>query len=212
MKILAIDTTVKHFSFSYQSSDNEIYQYIDQNDWQHAELLLEMLRVKIPDLRTLTHLALSRGPGSFTGQRIGLAIAKAFKIALPEIQIITPTHFQIMAHMSLSKFAFQSAMVVIDAKRGELVAQKVDSELNELGNMINFPRDELKNLDIRNCGIIITDSNWFTGNLSGSHFIEAVTAHDVLKAAIKLLELNNISSSLDPIYFRPSDARPMSSS
>jgi len=209
MNILAIDSTDKHFSFSYQLQPDQIYQYISKDDWQHAESILDKINSEIKDFSTLDYLVVSRGPGSFTGLRIGLAIAKAFKIALPKIKIITPTHFQIMANIALSQAQFNVAMLIIDAKRGELVAQRISSHLGEIDQMSNFPRENLELLDLTTFDIIITDSMWVKEYFPAAHLINKISSSDALDTAIKLSGNKIDTAILEPLYFRPSDAKPM---
>ncbi len=64
--------------------------------------------------KQLTHLAVNRGPGSFTGLRVGLAVVNGFCLA-GNIPILGLTGFQIWR--SLVKD--QSLLVALDTRRGD---------------------------------------------------------------------------------------------
>jgi len=206
MNILAIDTTAPFFSFSYKSEEKPTYHYLDNKQWQHAERLLVEINEIIPDFAKLDHLVISRGPGGFTGLRVGLAIAKAFKIALPQIKIITPSHFQVIAHQYFKQNSPEEVMVVIDAKRGEVVMQRISKELKEIGEMKNILAANIEASLLENERKIITDSDEVKILCPSAGLIDCCTSGEVLELGRSLLSKNH-QASLSPIYFRPSDAK-----
>lgn len=63
--------------------------------------------------RDLTHIVLNIGPGSFTGNKVGVAVAKAWKIFDPRIEIMT-------INSLLLQTKDGNAISVIDAKSKKL--------------------------------------------------------------------------------------------
>jgi tRNA threonylcarbamoyladenosine biosynthesis protein TsaB len=67
----------------------------------------------------LDRIAVTTGPGTFTGQRVGLAFARALRLALnkPAIGVTT---LDAMAAEALAKTHLAWAIAAADAKRGEI--------------------------------------------------------------------------------------------
>lgn len=99
MMILAIETTAASASVALADGDGDIYQETSVERLSHLQNLIPMVdrlldsrRLKIGDL---THIAVSQGPGSFTGIRIGMATGKALAQALdlPAVSVATLKSF-----------------------------------------------------------------------------------------------------------------------
>ena len=80
MKILAIDSSGLVASVAVTEDDNLIAEYTTNYKKTHSQTLLPMLdevkKMIELDLNTIDAIAVSAGPGSFTGVRIGVAAAK----------------------------------------------------------------------------------------------------------------------------------------
>ena len=95
MKILALDSSGLVASVALQSDDKLVGEYTIHNKKTHSQTLLPMLdeiRQMIDlDLHTIDAIAISAGPGSFTGLRIGAATAKGLGLALNLPLVEVPT-------------------------------------------------------------------------------------------------------------------------
>ncbi len=85
MKILAIDTSREVCSIAIMEDGKIIKQVASKSEKEHSQTLmpeikkiLESAKLKIGDINLLS---CSRGPGSFTGIRVGMATIKAFSDA-----------------------------------------------------------------------------------------------------------------------------------
>ncbi len=91
MKILAFDTTGENASVAIYDEEKNLYRLSSDDTMNHLKGLLPMTKQLLKDtgLRNndITHIAVSVGPGSFTGIRIGVATAKTLAQALG-IQVI----------------------------------------------------------------------------------------------------------------------------
>lgn len=80
MTILAVDTTTRSCSAAVVSSSGLLAEIILDNDQTHARHLMKMIDQVLElagiSLNTLDGFAVTRGPGSFTGLRIGLSSIK----------------------------------------------------------------------------------------------------------------------------------------
>lgn len=95
MKIAAIDSSGLTASVAVVEDDILIGEYNVQYKKTHSQTLLPMLeelkKMVELDLTTLDAIALAKGPGSFTGLRIGSATAKGLGFALQVPLVEIPT-------------------------------------------------------------------------------------------------------------------------
>ena len=95
MKILALDSSGLVASVAVVSDDNLIGEYTINYKKTHSQTLLPMLdevaKMTELDLKTIDFIAVSAGPGSFTGLRIGSATAKGLALALDKKIVSVPT-------------------------------------------------------------------------------------------------------------------------
>lgn len=95
MKIIAIDSSGLVASVAVVEDDILIAEYNVQYKKTHSQTLLPMLdelkKMVDLELKTVDAIALAKGPGSFTGLRIGSATAKGlgFALEIPLIEIPT---------------------------------------------------------------------------------------------------------------------------
>ena len=95
MKILALDSSGLVASVAVAQNDNLIGEYTVNYKKTHSQTLLPMLDAVAKmielDLKTVDAIAVAKGPGSFTGLRIGTATAKGLGLALDVPLIEIPT-------------------------------------------------------------------------------------------------------------------------
>ena len=105
MKILALDSSGLVASAAIVEDDVLIAEYTTDYKKTHSQTLLPMLdeiRQMIDlELHTIDAIAISAGPGSFTGLRIGAATAKGLGLALKKPLIHVPTVDAIAYNLSL---------------------------------------------------------------------------------------------------------------
>lgn len=95
MRILAIDTSGQNASVAVWEDSLTLAEFFIHAKKTHSQTLLPMLedvREKIElDMKEVDAIAVTSGPGSFTGLRIGSATAKGFGFALNKPIIPVPT-------------------------------------------------------------------------------------------------------------------------
>lgn len=124
MKLLAIDTSTKYLSAAIAEDNSVLAAFRDTGQLRHSALLiptidklLKKCHFKLKDIDTI---ALSIGPGSFTGLRIGVAACKAINLTL-KIPIIAVPTLDVIAY----NFATEKEDIlcpIVDAKKGKLYA------------------------------------------------------------------------------------------
>ena len=95
MKILALDSSGLVASVAVTEDDNLLGEYPINYQTTNSQTLLPMLdevaKMIELDLKTVDVIAVSAGPGSFTGLRIGSATAKGLALALDKKIVSVPT-------------------------------------------------------------------------------------------------------------------------
>ena len=95
MKLLALESSGLVASVAITEDGNLLGEYTMNYKKTHSQTLLPMLQALTEmielDLNTIDAIAVSKGPGSFTGLRIGSATAKGLGLALNKPIIPVPT-------------------------------------------------------------------------------------------------------------------------
>jgi tRNA threonylcarbamoyladenosine biosynthesis protein TsaB len=95
MKILAIDSSSLVASVAIIQDDITVAEYTTNFKKTHSQTLLpmidEIVKMTETDLSTIDAIAVSAGPGSFTGLRIGSATAKGLGLSLDKPIVSVPT-------------------------------------------------------------------------------------------------------------------------
>ncbi len=98
--ILAIETSERLCSAAIMLNEDDFFELNIQQKNIHSEKLMEMISTLFNnadvDLKDLSHIAVSIGPGSFTGLRIGLSIAKGLAYGV-DIPIVPVPNFDALA-------------------------------------------------------------------------------------------------------------------
>lgn len=123
MKILAIETATKASGVAVISDEKFLAEINCEDIKAHSETLMPQIEevLKISGAEKVDAVAVSIGPGSFTGLRIGLAAAKSLAYAW-KIKIIGVPTLQAMAY----NFPINSATVLpmLDAQKNRAYVQK----------------------------------------------------------------------------------------
>ena len=123
MKILAIDTSALVASAALCENDTPIAVYSQKSGLTHSETMLPIIRDLLVNtgwkMDAIDMLAVSHGPGSFTGVRIGISLVKGLAFGKNKICVGVST-LEAMAR-NLLPFC-QDALIcpVMDARRGQL--------------------------------------------------------------------------------------------
>tara|TARA_B100000287_G_C20588820_1_gene763375 strand:+ start:474 stop:1136 length:663 start_codon:yes stop_codon:yes gene_type:complete len=132
--ILAIETTTKNCSVSLFEKDQLIsYKEEFGENYIHSESLLffiqETLSTANYNLYNLDAIAISKGPGSYTGLRIGAASAKGLCYSL-NIPLISISTLKVMAYAMSNREDSFYYCAMIDARRNEVFAAIYDQNIN----------------------------------------------------------------------------------
>jgi tRNA threonylcarbamoyladenosine biosynthesis protein TsaB len=132
--ILNIDTAVQSASVCLAENEKIIDVLINPSEkesafWLHSAIQ-NLLQLNNTNLQQIDAVAVSAGPGSYTGLRVGMATAKGICYALPK-PLITINTLQMMA-ASVNNSLAQLLCPMIDARRMEVFTALYNSALNEV--------------------------------------------------------------------------------
>ena len=221
LTLLALDTSTEACSVAlfHRGAKTHINELAQRT---HTKRILPMIDEILANsglhLNQVDALAFGRGPGSFTGVRVGAGIAQglAFGADLPVIPI---SNLTAMAQAAFELHQVENVVAAIDARMNEvyfsqLVREKVRSDFGEffqwqeiITEQVCSPEQAIKQL---------RDDNAFrvgTGWAAYSQFIEKnLTSSDiVLPNALYMLELARVeylqkrtisALEIEPIYLR----------
>jgi tRNA threonylcarbamoyladenosine biosynthesis protein TsaB len=119
--ILAMDTATERGSLALVAEDQVLMEYALESHGTYLTRLMPGVAALFTDtgkdLADLAGVAVSLGPGNFTGLRIGLATAKTLAWSLKCPLVPVPTMEVLAAQFPFNPYPIG---VVIDAKRGEV--------------------------------------------------------------------------------------------
>ncbi|HKJ06802.1 MAG TPA: tRNA (adenosine(37)-N6)-threonylcarbamoyltransferase complex dimerization subunit type 1 TsaB [Flavobacteriaceae bacterium] len=142
--ILNIETATKNCSVSVAKNGETIaLKEVNDLNYSHAEKLHPFIEEVIAkaniDFKSLDAVAVSKGPGSYTGLRIGVSAAKGLCYALNLPLISLSTLNSLATAVEINK-GYKIAM--LDARRMEVYAAIFDSENNIVENVKAIIIDE----------------------------------------------------------------------
>ena len=112
MMILAVDTALGACSVAVLDGDTVLAHRFEEMARGHAEALAPMVQDAMTGLgfESLDRLAVTTGPGTFTGQRVGLAFMRGLRVALQKpLTGVTTLEAMAAASLSNSPSAFRIA-------------------------------------------------------------------------------------------------------
>lgn len=160
--ILNIETATKNCSVSVSSGDRILsLKEINEGKFSHSEKLHSLISSVIEEagitLPELDAVAVSKGPGSYTGLRIGVSAAKGLCYALGKPLISVPTLDLLALQTTLEKDAVVIPM--LDARRMEVYSAVFDDHYQQIRATAAEILDEHSFIDFLDKGPVI-----FTGD------------------------------------------------
>lgn len=142
-KRLIIDTATKYIYLSLVIDDLEVDYIYQAGDNNHSvtlmPLLEEMLKKQDIELKDIDEVIVGVGPGSYTGVRIGVTVAKMIGY-LNKIKISEISSLALMASHSNKDYV----LPLIDARRGNAFMAYFKQENNQMKYMV---QDLLMNIE-----------------------------------------------------------------
>jgi len=177
-----------------------------------APMVEEAMRGVDGGFASLTRIGVAIGPGSFTGIRVGLAMARAMGVALA-IPVVGVSTLAAFAAPLLSEPRSGIIAATVDARHGSVYFQLFEANGRPLGP----PRCDSPRECVRAIG---AGPAWFAGDAAALVASEAQRAGlpydlDTARAAPDIVALAWMGLAVDPaisparpVYVKPPDARP----
>jgi tRNA threonylcarbamoyladenosine biosynthesis protein TsaB len=154
MIILSIDTATDQASVSLSGNGNVIGMLENDSQKDHAAWIQMAINTLLQKhgytMQQLQAIAVTAGPGSYTGLRVGMATAKGLCFAL-QIPLITINTLRVMANAAIDQWLSKAAGMapplcfcpMIDARRMEVFTAVYDTALQEIVEPKAMILDEL---------------------------------------------------------------------
>ncbi|MDP6953251.1 MAG: tRNA (adenosine(37)-N6)-threonylcarbamoyltransferase complex dimerization subunit type 1 TsaB [Alphaproteobacteria bacterium] len=214
MRLLALDTAMEACSVALWHGDKVAVARRQAMARGHAEALMPMVATVMAeagiDYGDLDAFAVTRGPGTFTGLRIGLAAARGLALAAAR-PLIGLTTLEVLAAAVPEDRRGHGVMAAIDARRGEIYGQVFAPDLSPLGEPAARGAEawggEISGGPLRVVGTAAQQMTDLLG--AGAEAIPGDGCPDAAVAAALAARrpLPGMGVPVAPLYLRPPDAR-----
>jgi tRNA threonylcarbamoyladenosine biosynthesis protein TsaB len=219
MKILAVDTALGACSAAVLDGEQILAHELAIMERGHAEALAPVVQGLMHraalQFTELDRLAVTTGPGTFTGQRVGLAFMRGLRLAL-KLPLIGITTLEAMAAAAMDQAPAAFAAALHDAKRGEVYAGLYARDETVLAPALLPLNDAVAR--ISSLAGSPSESLTFAGTAAeaacarytengGRGIVTAVRHPDALWVARLALRAPETNAAPPPLYLRPPDAR-----
>lgn len=127
MRLLALDAATTTCSVAFWSNGTVIASRAESASRRQAEILMPMVKSVMDEAETeydaLDGIAVTKGPGSFTGVRIGLATARGLALAASLPLVGIGTLQALAAATPPAERREQMILAVLDARRDQVYGQ-----------------------------------------------------------------------------------------
>ncbi|MGB9701245.1 MAG: tRNA (adenosine(37)-N6)-threonylcarbamoyltransferase complex dimerization subunit type 1 TsaB [Candidatus Kapaibacteriota bacterium] len=204
--ILSIDTSADSCNVLISSKNNLLLSYSIKIKRLHDKLLAELTNRALKDLNisisNIAAVAISSGPGSFTGLRIGAAFAKALTIDNSPKLISLPTlyAFAVEYETLAKKLNSKSITAIISANSGMIYKQ--------IFNLNSEPQSQIE--FINKDSLQLTNDTFLCGNFTNlnenfpTNPFNKLTPESIAESAYRLFLNDKFINSIDfePLYIQ----------
>ncbi|BCG68878.1 tRNA (adenosine(37)-N6)-threonylcarbamoyltransferase complex dimerization subunit type 1 TsaB [Mesorhizobium sp. 113-1-2] len=214
MKVLAIDCAASLCAACVYdaAAGRELGRTVLDLGKGHAEHLMaviaEALKAAETDYAGLGAIAVSVGPGSFTGLRVGVSTARGLALAL-KIPSIGVTTLEALAAEAAAAFPGRAVLAALDAGREEIHAALYDRTLVLTYGPAVTTLPEATALAIENSAVLAGTAVAQIAALAGRGFdIGPQTATADILTYARLAAAKGQGERPKPLYLRGADAKP----
>jgi tRNA threonylcarbamoyladenosine biosynthesis protein TsaB len=211
MRILAVDTALGGCSVALLDGEKILAHIFEAMDRGHAERLAPMVDDAMKqagvDFLSLDRLAVTTGPGTFTGQRVGLAFMRGLRLALHK-PLTGITTLEAIAAAAQHETGSAKAAVIHDARREEayLLLRDGDAVIQE-PVILPFRTAIERIRAFGPCAVAGTGAESAMEALGADFTLSAVRQPDALWVARLAQRLPAPNEAPGPLYLRAPDAK-----
>jgi tRNA threonylcarbamoyladenosine biosynthesis protein TsaB len=206
MRLLAVDTALGACSVAVLERDRVLAHIFEEMTRGHAEALAPMVEHAMADagigFAALDRLAVTTGPGTFTGQRVGLAFMRGLRVALKK-PLTGVTTLEAMAFATDA----QCAAAIHDAKRGEAYLSLWRDGKTTAPDVMPFAEAVEKIRSHGPCALAGTGAAAAFAQLGDAFILSGIRQPDALFVARLAAALAPTDEAPGPLYLRAPDAK-----
>ena len=209
MKQLAVDTALGGCSVALLEGDKVLVHIFEAMDRGHAERLAPMVEeaMRGVEFSSLTHLAVTTGPGTFTGQRVGLAFMRGLRLAL-HIPLTGVTTLEAIALAAMKESGMTKAAAIHDARREEAYLLLRDGEQVILEPVVMPFADAVERIRAFGpCVLAGTGAASAQESLGAGFTLSTIRQPDALWVARLARTMPLPQNAPGPLYLRAPDAK-----
>ncbi len=211
MKILAVDTALGGCSVALLDGGKIVAHIFEAMDRGHAERLAPMVEETIQAsgiaFAALERLAVTTGPGTFTGQRVGLAFMRGLRLAL-KIPLTGVTTLEAIAAAAMDQTGQSKCAVIHDAGRAEayLLLQQGDETVQQ-PIVLPFAEAIERIRAFGPCALAGTGAPVAHQTLGDAFALSTIHQPDALWVARLAIKQPASADAPGPLYLRAPDAK-----
>lgn len=209
MKLLAVDTALGACSVALLEGEKVLAHIFEAMDRGHAERLAPMVdeAMRGVEFSSLTHLAVTTGPGTFTGQRVGLAFMRGLRLAL-KIPLTGVTTLDVIALAAMQESGMTKAVAIHDARREEAYLLLRDGQRVVLEPAVMPFAEAVARIGVfGSCVLAGTGAASAQESLGNDFALSSIRQPDALWVA-RLAQIMSVPQDAPgPLYLRAPDAK-----
>ena len=225
MNLLALDTCFDATSVAVlDTASGDIVARFEPMKTGHAERLIPMIAEVIDEagieMTSVDRVAVTVGPGTFTGTRISVAVARSLSLAL-DCPVVCETSLAVIAEAHACRDA-SCVMAATDARRGEVYCQVFhgtppmadsDPRVQSVAEAADGLRIEPRPLVVGTAAPAITEALVVAGLAKDAIIVRSDALPDARHLAIRAARNEDaMACRPTPLYLRPADAKPSAGS
>ena len=209
--LLAVDTALGACSVALLQGDEIRAHVFEPMERGHAERLAPMVdaAMKSADVEfsALDRLAVTTGPGTFTGQRVGLAFMRGLRLGL-RIPLIGVTTLEAIAAAAMAETGQARAAAIHDARRDEAYLLLKDGDVTAQPPVVMPFADAVARIRAFGpCALAGTGAAQAQETLGNGFALSQIRQPDALWVARLARALPAPDQTPGPLYLRAPDAK-----
>jgi tRNA threonylcarbamoyladenosine biosynthesis protein TsaB len=211
VKLLAVDTALGACSAALLDGDEILAHNFEAMDRGHAERLAPMVEEIMKQagmaFAALERLAVTTGPGTFTGQRVGLAFMRGLRLALKR-PLTGLTTLETIAAGAMDETKKTKAAVIHDARREEAYLLLQDGERTIQQPIVLPFQDAIARIRaFGSCALAGTGAAVAKESLGGDFTLSSIRQPHALWVARLAQKRSSAPEAPGPLYLRAPDAK-----
>ena len=215
--ILALDTATEACSVALLHQGNITFED-ELSPRTHTQLILPMIDGLLKNahlsIKELDYLVFGRGPGSFTGVRVGVGVAQGLAFGA-ELKVVPISNLTTMAEQAYQELGTTEVIALIDARMNEVYfSQLIRTEngwIEKVKEQVCSPERVLEQFQLDDKKITVVGTGWAAYSQFAKQNLPLVISEITLPSAKYMLALaeqeivkGNVKSvdEIEPVYLR----------